>query len=309
MHGYVGLTDINWYTTLSAARATEANFWTPSARPMRALKLGEPLFFLLKKPMSAVCGFGRFQRYHKLPVWLAWDTFGVANGVDSLSSLAARIRKYRVRNATVGEIESAEIGCIVLEECVWFPEDRWVPRPGDWHDNIVSGKGYSLLKGEGKRLWLDVLQRAAVEQGALPFVESAQEAARYGNPMLVAPRLGQGAFRLEVAEAYRHACAVTTEHSRPVLEAAHVKPYSEGGPHEVSNGLLLRTDIHRLLDRGYVTVTEDYHFEVSSKLKADFENGKVYYAMHGQPLYVPEQPAFAPAKDLLQWHHENVFRG
>ena len=82
---------------------------------------------------------------------------------------------------------------------------------------------------------------------------------------------GQGIFRIGVTDAYDRACAVTTEHSLPVLEAAHIRPYSEGGEHRVSNGLLLRSDIHRLFDKGYVTVTPDYRFLLSQRLKQDFE--------------------------------------
>lgn len=309
MRGYVGLTDFDWYTNLSRAQATEANFWTPSARPLRLLKEGEPLLFLLKKPMATICGFGLFQRYHRLPLWLAWDTFGTANGVDSLGTLVAAISRYRNRTGAVGDIETAEIGCIVLEECVWFDEQDWVKRPDDWHNNIVSGKGYSLLEGEGKRVWLDVIQRAAVRAGAIPLVATATDAARYGNPTVVKPRLGQGAFRLEVLEAYGRSCAVTTEHSLPVLEAAHLKPYAAGGPHEVSNGLLLRTDIHRLLDRGYVTVDNENRFEVSRRLKDDYENGRVYYAMHGQKIHLPNEPTLAPSPEFVEWHNNNVFLG
>jgi len=47
--------------------------------------------------------------------------------------------------------------------------------------------------------------------------------------------------------------------------------------HEVSNGLLLRSDIHRLFDAGYVTVTPDYEFKVSGRLREDFNNGETYY--------------------------------
>ena len=53
---------------------------------------------------------------------------------------------------------------------------------------------------------------------------------RLGAPQLVQPRLGQGAFRLAVTGAYG-ACAVSGEHSLPALEAAHVRPYAEGGAH------------------------------------------------------------------------------
>jgi putative restriction endonuclease len=71
----------------------------------------------------------------------------------------------------------------------------------------------------------------------------------------VRPRLGQGTFRIATIQAYERACAVTGEHSLPALEAAHIRPFAEGGTHDVSNGLLLRADLHRLFDRGYVTVT------------------------------------------------------
>jgi putative restriction endonuclease len=69
----------------------------------------------------------------------------------------------------------------------------------------------------------------------------------------------------------------------PILDAAHIKPYTDGGEHDASNGLLLRTDIHRLFDLGYVTVDEDQRFVVSSRLKADFDNGKHFTIFREPP--------------------------
>jgi hypothetical protein len=43
-----------------------------------------------------------------------------------------------------------------------------------------------------------------------------------------------------------------------------------------------RTDIHRLFDLGYVTISRDRRFEVNPRLREDYENGKVYYDLHGQ---------------------------
>jgi putative restriction endonuclease len=63
----------------------------------------------------------------------------------------------------------------------------------------------------------------------------------------------------------------------PALEAAHIKPYAKSGPHLVDNGLLLRRDIHGLFDRGHVTVSTDHRFEVSRRIRDDFENGPDYY--------------------------------
>ena len=45
-------------------------------------------------------------------------------------------------------------------------------------------------------------------------------------------------------------------------------------PHEVRNGVLLRADLHRLLDQSYATITKDYRLEVSPRPKQEFENGR-----------------------------------
>ena len=110
-------------------------------------------------------------------------------------------------------------------------------------------------------------------------------------------------------DAYGRSCAVTQEHSLPVLDAAHIRPYADGGEHQVANGLSLRSDLHRLFDRGYVTVDEDHKFVVGDRLKADFENGRSYYGMRGQALCLPRDRSVAPSAQALEWHRQNVFLG
>jgi putative restriction endonuclease len=94
-----------------------------------------------------------------------------------------------------------------------------------------------------------------------------------------------------------------------VLEASHIRPYAQGGEHRVDNGLALRTDLHRLFDRGYVTVDEHHRFVVGRRLKEDFHNGRSYYGLHGQFLQLPKLPASHPAPAALAWHREQVFLG
>lgn len=309
MRGYVGITDWDWYRHLLARRAAEANFWTPSAKPFKAIDVGAPFFFLLKAPRSTVCGYGIFAKFSILPDWLAWEAFGEANGVASADELRKRILKYR-RSNKIEVGARLDIGCIVVEECVFFDEPLWVRRPDDWAPNIVSGKTYDVTGGEGLRLYLECVQRGTANvAGALPLVTNAFDAARYGKPTLVRPRLGQGGFRVEVTDAYDRACAVTSEHSLPVLEAAHIKPYAKGGEHSVSNGLLLRTDVHRLFDLGYVTIDEKHRFVVSKRLKEEFENGRAYYAMQGREVFTPRDRSLVPSTDALTWHRESCFSG
>jgi putative restriction endonuclease len=158
--------------------------------------------------------------------------------------------------------------------------------------------------GEGLRIFEECRAHAA-RVGAT----SIGEEAKYGAAHPVRPRLGQGIFRLSINAVYHGACAVTEEHSLPALEAAHIRPFAGDGTHDIENGLLLRSDIHRLFDRGYVTVTPAYRFEVSRRLKEDFSNGRTYYPLHGRQIAVPERQEERPAPAHLAWHNANVFLG
>ena len=123
-------------------------------------------------------------------------------------------------------------------------------------------------------------------------------------------RVGQGTFRTLITDAYQRRCAISGEKTLPALEAAHIKPYAESGPHAVSNGLLLRSDLHKLFDSGYVTVTPQHRVEVSSRIKEEFENGREYYRYHGKPMLIlPEGINRQPDPRYIQWHNEQVFNG
>ena len=122
-------------------------------------------------------------------------------------------------------------------------------------------------------------------------------------------RLGQSAFRVLVTDAYQRKCAISGERTLPVLEAAHIKPYSNSGVHRISNALLLRSDLHKLFDTGYLTITADHKVEVSKRIKEEFENGKEYYRFHGKGLYVlPSKVIDCPEKRFVEWHNENVYK-
>lgn len=199
------------------------------------------------------------------------------------------------------------VGCNVLAQPFFFPEKAWIPAPPDWAPNIVQGKTYDTEQQVGRELW------AAVEQvaGALGLWqpdEMKDEPQRETPRYLVKGRLGQGAFRVLVTDAYQRRCAVTGERTLPVLEAAHIKPYASQGPNLTQNGLLLRSDLHKLFDIGYLTVTPEYRVEVSARIKEEYQNGREYYAHHGQRLLIlPEAMEEQPSKEFLEWHNQSVF--
>lgn len=309
MIGSIAVTDEGWYQHLwTRPEFTEVNFWRPSAR--RAFRAPEfsPFLFKLRAPHYAICGFAFFARYSALPIWLAWETFGAANGVASRGELESRLRAIRQGIRFSGEGISEYIGCTLLVQPVFFPREAWVKQPEDWRIRTQTDKKYDLAIGEGRRVWEECVA-VARELGA-PVIRTAvgkESRPRHGEPVIVRPRLGQQTFRIAVTDAYSRACAVSGEHSLPALDASHIMPFNEGGPHETSNGLLLRADLHRLFDKGYVTVDPNSKLVVSDRLRSEYHNGKTYYPFHGTELRIPTSARDRPDPELLRWHRENVF--
>ncbi len=308
MRIYVGVTDLDWYTLLASMREIdEVNFWQPSgSATFRALAPGELFLFKLHAPRNFIVGGGFFAHMSLLPVSLAWAAFTTKNGASSLVEMRRRIARYRREPAS--PFQDYTIGCLLLEQPFFLPESLWIPAPADWAPNIVRGKGYDTREESGAALWKAVSERLTLLPASRLAVGGAVPP-RFGPPTLVRPRLGQGTFRILVTDAYARRCAVTRERTLPVLQAAHIKPYGEGGEHDVRNGLLLRSDLHLLFDDGYVTVTPDLRLEVSRRIREEFENGRDYYALHGREIARPLPPFEPPDPDLLRWHSETVYRG
>lgn len=302
MKYFVAVTDKNWFRQLAAIRPDEVNFWRPSQTPFRALDLGAPLLFKLHAPDNYIVGGGYFLRYSALPVSLAWDAFGLKNGVNDSNEFLARIRMYRPEAAREAD---PTIGCIILVQPFFLPENQWVPVPDSFARNIVQGKGYDTSEPEGASLWRNVERSVA---GAVKLTVQEEDRAPYSEA-LVKQRLGQGAFRIEVTEAYQRRCAISGERTLPVLQASHIKPYAQSGPHHVTNGLCLRADMHLLFDQGLLTVTPEMRVEVSREIKERYENGRDYYAFHGEELRVlPANANDRPSPDYLRWHNDKVYQ-
>jgi putative restriction endonuclease len=313
MVGTVAITDESWYRFLAERPdLTELNFWTPSARRAFRAPQFSPFLFKLRAPHNAICGFAYFAQFSRLPGWLAWESFGSGNGCTSFDDMRSRIASIRARIRYDQQTGSDEIGCIQLVSPVFFSEDAWIPQPRDWQPRTQTPVKYDLAVGEGRRVWEACLTQAKSVRAAAPapgFPLSVERGPRYAEPRLVQPRLGQATFRIAVLEAYDRQCAVTQERSLPALEASHIRPYAQDGPHEIRNGLLLRADLHRLFDTGYATVTPDLRLEISARLRKDYHNGRSYYPLQGAHVHVPTTTLHRPDRTFLDWHNEHVFRG
>lgn len=114
----------------------------------------------------------------------------------------------------------------------------------------------------------------------------------------IAARQGQDRFRLAVLEAYGERCAITDYDAVETLEAAHIHPYRGPATNRVSNGLLLRADLHILYDRGAITVHEtSYHVLVKPHLAV---TRYAFLGDHG--LRLPRRRGDRPSTAALRSH-------
>jgi putative restriction endonuclease len=303
VHIFVAVTDQAWFDALSAsAPHDEVNFWQPSgSRGFRVLSAGELFLFKLHSPNNFIAGGGVFGHASNVPLSIAWEAFETKNGVATATEMRDRIAHYRRDQTILDARTDPVVGCRIVTQPFFLPREQWIKVPESWSPNIVTGKGFDAGTADGKYLW-----DALAERSVSPVATADM---RHGPPILVRPRLGQGAFRLSVTDSYERRCAVTAEKTLPILDAAHIQAYGAGGEHVLSNGILLRTDIHRLFDLGYVTVAPGGQFEVSRRLKDDFDNGRHYYELQGTRVRLPGNPDALPSAVALRWHRENRYLG
>ncbi|MFJ7885104.1 HNH endonuclease [Pseudomonas sp. NPDC096917] len=111
-------------------------------------------------------------------------------------------------------------------------------------------------------------------------------------------RRGQSVFRKKLLAAYDTRCAITGCNQAEVLEAAHIHPYKGQHTHVVSNGLLLRADLHTLFDLYLIAIEPNTQIiHLSPAL-----SGSDYVQYQGLPLSTPTPASARPSVETLQWH-------
>ncbi len=119
--------------------------------------------------------------------------------------------------------------------------------------------------------------------------------------MEIVTREGQDRFRTAIMDAYGFRCAVTGYDAVEALEAAHIVPYMGPGTNRVSNGLLLRTDVHRLFDRGALAIDER-SFKVLVKPHLLVTHYRVFAGTQLRlPVRIADRPAPVALRDHRLW--------
>jgi hypothetical protein len=111
----------------------------------------------------------------------------------------------------------------------------------------------------------------------------------------IVERRGQPDFRSKLCVAYNDRCAVTGFDAVVALEAAHIVPYCGPQSNHVSNGLLLRGDIHILFDLDLLGIDP----EKVTIVLAPLLQSSSYAELQGNQLALPTDPTNRPSHEAL----------
>lgn len=148
---------------------------------------------------------------------------------------------------------------------------------------IGKAAGYYLLEGNGQ-------PREGVTRTQLNYfvpprdfsVAEIESDLRLFRTRSVVQRQGQPRFREQLMQLYDRQCAVSRCDVTDVLEAAHILPYR--GPHtnELSNGVILRADLHILFDEGLLSIDNS---SLSVVLSPAISSNQYYSEFQGIKLH------------------------
>jgi hypothetical protein len=131
-----------------------------------------------------------------------------------------------------------------------------------------------------------------------PYDPTNEVDARHAIQGAIRVRRGRKNFRESLVTAYEGRCVVTGCGALDVLEAAHIASYLGPATNHISNGLLLRADIHTLFDCYLLGVDPD----ALTVVVAPSIRKSEYGTLHGRPIRPPAVKGTSPSPLALTKH-------
>ena len=230
------------YFTIKAATAElERNTLNLSERPIvkmmgQELSLGDRVFVWNLDENKGIEWYGRVVH------------------LDNRDSNSYRIGLQELRRAT------KKFGTAELDSCL----DSEEPRKRGLYQKLKSYslRGIRRMSDDEAQELLSLFGIGATER------DGENEVARLIRLGKISSRPNQSAFSSQLRDVYGSRCAITGCSVAEALEAAHIKVAKGVDDNELSNGILLRADIHALFDAGLIALTlEGDRLDVSPDLQ------------------------------------------
>lgn len=126
-----------------------------------------------------------------------------------------------------------------------------------------------------------------------------------------APVRDQG-FRRAIVRIYDHRCTICgirmlTPTGHTIVDASHIKPWSESHDDKPTNGLCLCKLCHWSFDEGIIGISDGYKVLVAKSARKDTNLPGHILTFQDRPILLPEEETFKPAYENIEWHREKVF--
>lgn len=226
------------------------------------------------------------------------------------SSLVAT--NFRGADLPGANFQGANLKETILEDIIYDETTTW-----DSVRNLIK----SLISDRDReyfRLYLDTLSSFItdnyIEINGIKTIDTFQKAKKQINRNIneiFSGRKGQAKFREALLKAYNYRCAITGCEIEEALEAAHIIPYCLTQNNNISNGVLLRADLHTLLDFNLITIEPElkivhFHERLTKSNSYSFEKLKRINSSNIPPISI--SPPLGVDSQLwqeaLEWRYE-----
>lgn len=169
-----------------------------------------------------------------------------------------------------------------------------------WQARALARAASVLSSTEARRAALarELEAEAVRQEREQPFDPATVEDGWQRGLQEVVSRQGQQSFRLELIRAYGGRCAISGCNVVEVLEAAHISPYRGPETNHVTNGLLLRADLHTLFDLGLLGIDP----ETTTVVLAERLEQSAYAKFQGRTMAYPTEDRRRPSRASLPAH-------
>ncbi len=242
-----------------------------------------------------ILGGGFLLDFHNKSVKDVWDIYGVRCGASSYDDFLKDV-------IAKGGNENSILNVVRTINVFIFDERESVRIPKAIEDFFVNGSRFVFKydSPHGKFLVQQTLKARS------PHIEKL--GANWQGMFYMASHSNSSAFfahfEAKVFATYDYKCAITQSNVRPVLEVAHIKPLYDDEFQSIRNGILMRSDLHKLFKGGYITLDyvseDDIRVVVSKRFKSIWSDEYLQY--DGVKIYLPEDKDKRPKKKFIDWH-------
>lgn len=266
----------------------EVNCWVPGNQQTH-LEEGSLFLLRLNPDGKKLVGGGIFHHSEKNMTYeKAWNLYGKANGAHSQRELREMAKNAKSYNPNF-------IASQVITRPFFLDEEDWIDFPEGPAQKPL--RYLDLEQYINRKIWKFFIEKS-------DYSDSTKILRKHKRVGVIQNRYGQSEFRKKVLELFGNKCAVSGETITDVIEACHIKPHACENSYDISNGIPLRADLHKLFDSGHATIRNldgIYEFVIGDQVWKDFDGGQSYRKWHKKKIRRPSGWNIRNAS--LIWHH------